>query len=49
MGCIVGSIWLVAYGYMLLTCWLYVAWLHPCMLGTLLNVLVTCMSLVGQL
>lgn len=47
--CINMSIWLVAYGYMSLTCWLYVVWLHPCMLSAFLNVFITYINLVSWL
>ena len=48
-GCIVRCIWLVSYGYMSLTCWLYAAWLHVFMLGAFLNALITCIRLIGWL
>ena len=31
------STWLVVYRYMWLICWLYVTYLHPCMLGYILE------------
>ena len=35
--------------YMSLTCWFFVTYLHPCMLGYILNIFITCINLVGWL